>query len=382
MTNSFLRSVLSPSLFDSRKCGVEDGAIAAGVNFIGGLISNNTNKKLVRETNAQNLAMFNQQMAQQEKQFQQTMDYQTMDWNRNRQAALEDWYRETEYNDPLKQKERYMNAGINPALAMQGQNAAIGSMESSAGGSSPSPGSMPGIPQLQAPQDQLGENIARATDMYLRSRATESDSRLKDEQANQIAIDNRTREQMNIVELNKVRNELRLQRQKLKYGSKDYERLSKEIELLDDQIAVNFATFDARVKKPEVENFVTHETGRQFMIEADRLQIQKNLDDLFAYDERLAKLQLDRTSIAQLSASIANLRANTSLTYQQKNLAYAETCKKWLEANDLNPNSERGRYLLDLLELQKRQAGADYWNPFNYVGKALGGSVGATKVVK
>lgn len=328
---------------DKRKCNWLDGALAAGVNFIGGLISNHTNKKLTRETNRQNREMFNEQMQLQKDQFQQTMDYQNMDWQRNRNAALEDWYRETEYNTPAAQRDRYLQAGLNPALMMEGQNQAIGSMEASAGGSAPSPGSIPGAPQLVTAHDELGTSIAGATDAYLRARMTESEANLKDEQARQLAIDNKTRERMNLAELSERRARLQEYRDKHQLSKKEYSRINKEIDLLDDQITMNFVTFDARMKKPQMENFVTHETGRQFMFEADRLEIQKNLDALFAEDERLAKLNVDRATIASLSAQVANIRANTQLTWQQKRTEVWSTVYRRLESLGIDPNTKEGK---------------------------------------
>lgn len=66
-------------------------------------------------------------------------------WDRDRNAAIQDWQRQNEYNDPKKQVERMKAAGINPAL-MYGQGASgssgmAGNIDTPSGGSAPSPSS-------------------------------------------------------------------------------------------------------------------------------------------------------------------------------------------------------------------------------------------------
>lgn len=69
------------------------GGLASGVlGSIGSIWQNKTNLKIARETNAMNRQMFDDQLA-----------YNTEMWNK-----------QNEYNDPLAQRQRLENAGLNP----------------------------------------------------------------------------------------------------------------------------------------------------------------------------------------------------------------------------------------------------------------------------
>lgn len=379
-----LSKLKSPVLRDSRKCGDFDwaGAIGAGLNFVGGLIGNNTNKKLVRETNAMTRELTEKQMALQQQQFQQQMDYQTMDWERNRKAALEDWIRNNAYNDPRAQMARYAAAGLNPYLMMSGQNAAIANTDSVAGGSSPSPGSIPSVPNFQVPHDSTAEMFTNAIGLFLQAKQVGSDARLKDEQANQLSIDNRTRNIRNIVDIHEALSRIDSQLENRKLSQAQRKNLEKERLILEDTVQTLQMTLDARIKKPELENYMLQQNARQLSLDADRIEIQKKIDRVLAVDERLARLHVDQQNVRVLNASVSDILASRDLKRQQKEQALAQTCKTWFEANNINPSSEAGKAVIDALKTAADQARQDYYNPFNYVGKALGGSAGFTKVVK
>ena len=81
---------------------VIDGVIGAASSIAGGLLgnaaqssANKTNLEIARETNATN-----QQLAQQQNQ-----------WN------IDQWNRENAYNDPSAQKQRMIDAGLNPMFS-------------------------------------------------------------------------------------------------------------------------------------------------------------------------------------------------------------------------------------------------------------------------
>lgn len=339
------------SLSDNRKCDpfVAAAGLAAGAGLVSSLISGRANKKLVRETNAQNRAMFDEQMRQQAQQFQMSQDYATMDWKRNRQAAIEDWERETAYNDPAAQKQRYRNAGINPALAMQGQNQAVASMESTAGGSSPSPGGMPGIPQMQTPVDTTADAVARATSSYLQARATESEARLKEEQTQQLSIDNKSREEMNIVELANKRQDLELKQQQYKKGSREYEILGKNIDLLDDQIALNFSTFDARVKQMENQNYATAMQASKMNEETQILQIQKQ----FEWRMQNARLQVTEMQARGIAQDIRESASRINLNDKNAEKAVADAAFAIAQKNGLpGADTPQGRQAVRAIEAE------------------------------
>lgn len=346
----------SPVLRDNRKCeanGLDPTSlISSGLNFIGGLISNRTNKKLVRETNAMTRELTEKQMQLQQQQFQQQMDYQTMDWQRNRQAALEDWARDNAYNDPRAQMERYAAAGLNPFMMMSGQNAAIANTESVAGGSSPSPGSMPSVPNFAVPQDTTAQTFTSAIGQYLQAKQIGSDSRLKEEQANQLSIDNRTRNINNLVDIYKTMSEIDTQLENRKLSEAQRKNLEQERLILEDTVQTLNMTLDARIKKPKLENYLLDRNARQLSLEGDRIEIQKKIDNSLAYSERLARLHIDEQNVRVLSASVSNILAQTDLTLEQKRTQVAETAKKWIEANNIDPDTPQGKQAFDFVESQ------------------------------
>ena len=81
------------------------GMVSDAIGTIGNIYSqakaNSTNKKLVRETNAQNYKMFQE----------------------NLQNQWDMWNATNAYNDPSAQRERLQAAGLNPWLMMNGSNA-------------------------------------------------------------------------------------------------------------------------------------------------------------------------------------------------------------------------------------------------------------------
>lgn len=83
------------------------GGLISGLGSVAsGLISNSTNRKIARETNAANI-----QMNQANNDLQRELAAQKYD------KDLEQWHRENEYNTPAAQVERMKEAGLNPALS-------------------------------------------------------------------------------------------------------------------------------------------------------------------------------------------------------------------------------------------------------------------------
>lgn len=348
MQSCFIKSVFSPRSFsDQRKCDplLAAAGIGAGTQLVSSLLSGRANKKLVRETNAQNREMFNEQMAQQARQFQMSQDYQTMDWNRNRQAALEDWYRETEYNDPLKQKERYMNAGINPALAMQGQNQAIGSMESTAGGSSPSPGGMPGIPQMQIPVDTTGEAINNAVSQFM-------NLRMSQEQLKQLEIDNSHRDQQYVEEILNKRADTSAKLTSVSKDSRLGQLYQRQIDMYDEELFFMTQNRDNRLRQSNADAVVTERTANKLFQETRIAEIEADLEKQFGRSRIIAELDERGANIQVLKESIAEIASRVDLNQADVKKKAAETAHEWLKANSINPDSPEGRQAFEFIESQ------------------------------
>lgn len=126
--------------------------IGAAGSAASSIIGGSAASSATRETNATNLALGRETNEQNYKIFQESKDF-------SREQADTQWEREKEmfnmensYNNPVNVVGRLREAGINPALAMQGS---LGSaMSSAASGGQPQMGATPSAPTMVAPQMQ------------------------------------------------------------------------------------------------------------------------------------------------------------------------------------------------------------------------------------
>lgn len=138
--------------------------------------TNALNAKLQRETNAQNLAIARENNALQERLMRENNAF-------NRQQAIDMFNLEAAYNDPKKQKERLLNAGINPNVAFAGSSTSAGSVNAAtpvAGSSGVSP-SMPslGTARMETPPSVINTMFPHI-ESFTRSLANLSQSGLND----------------------------------------------------------------------------------------------------------------------------------------------------------------------------------------------------------
>lgn len=157
------------------------GAVMSGIqtvgNFAGTLLNNKANKKLVRETNAQNYKMFQEQNAF------------------NREMAFDMMQYENAYNDPAAVRERLENAGYSP-FAM-GDN---GASFANADGSTPTAGTpTPMIaPQYQAPHfdfaNSIGDLTLKAAQAKKLGADTETVEKTRDQIIKEYEINNATKQ--------------------------------------------------------------------------------------------------------------------------------------------------------------------------------------------
>ena len=155
---------------------IENGVQAVG-NFASNLIGNKTNKKLVRETNAQNYKMFQEQNAF------------------NREMAFDMMQYENAYNDPSAVRERLEAAGYNP-FVMGDQGATF----ANADGSTPTAGTPIPMqaPQIQAPTfdfaTSLGDLTLKAAQAKKLGADTKTVEELRDKLVKQYDLDNQTKD--------------------------------------------------------------------------------------------------------------------------------------------------------------------------------------------
>ena len=126
-------------------------AITTGVDFLGGLISNNASKK-----NAERAIRAQQEENQKNRDYNLMLAQQQNAWN------VEQWERENEYNTPANQMARMKEAGINPDLAVGGGAQSL---------SAASPQMTAGAPSTPADMSALGQvpTLGQAIQSAMRS---------------------------------------------------------------------------------------------------------------------------------------------------------------------------------------------------------------------
>ena len=285
------------------------GVIGSGLSFIGGLVSNSSNKKIARE-----------QMAQQEKLFNAQMDYTKEAEMRQYDYMDKAWQRENEYNDPIAQRERFERAGLNPAMMMEGQNAVVGSM------GTPSSPSVPGAPQV--PSYQFQDPITPAVNTYLQSRLLNSQVDKNEQDSYQMQIDNRTRAIKNIGDLFEIRSRIAKNLADAKKAGKDTEYIEKQINYIDNEIDFQQRSLEFRVSEAEKRARLVGLQGDDLVEDVYRKQI----DNAFLSAEKILNFEIAKVQKRRLEGLIY-------LDDKQAQKLIAETAKEWLLSAGLTPGT-------------------------------------------
>lgn len=299
------------------------GIIGSGLSFVGGLISNHTNKKIARE-----------QMAQQERFFNAQMDYTQQAEQRAYDYADKAWERENAYNDPASQRARFENAGLNPAMMMQGQNAVVGSMQSVTGGNA-----APGSPSPVG--YEYRDPITPAVNTYLQSRLLSSQVEKNEQDAYQVQIDNRTRAIRNIADLHEIRSRIELNRANALKAGKDVDYLDKQIDAIDLEIQYEQMTLQSRVKEQFGRERLVNENARSIYLD----NLSTEIENEYKVREKELGLQLTSTNIQSIVQSIFESRARSAKER-------AEELYILMQKNNIDPSSSEGQKFFDFLDSQ------------------------------
>lgn len=189
----------------------------------------------------------------------------TNEWN------LEQWYRENDYNSPLSQKERYLQAGINPLWAMSDGNSGQAQQLTSQQPSS----------STLIPATMESERLAQDYSQFVQSNALQSTATLGDLSIKERALRNEIRKTDS--DLTKVRAETEL--------------LKSQLESNDWQNKINATTFDIQVNlKIEELNKVREDIKmlqkQEQLTEDERSLLRAQIDYekiLISYTEAMAK---------------------------------------------------------------------------------------------
>lgn len=314
-------------MFDPVTLGISAGI--AGISALSGMRTNQANLRAQRETNALQKQMFNEQM-----------NYNLMAESRARNYALEDFDRENAYNAPAAVRARYEAAGLNPALMMQGQGAAVGQMEATSGSSAPN------AAQLGVPQHV--DYVTPAMRQLVDSMVGMSTAQKTSEEAAGIASDTRVKaatEQLRIKqafqENQKRIYELRSMKHLPKIKQMELKNLEQQNLILQDTTAMLDMTVDARKKQQTTMNNYYDALARKADSE---FRAQEIRNEFIRFHEE-NKMRLDAKTIESITKGIDEASSRIYVNRQQ-------AAKLILEKNNIDPKTEQGRRLQRQIESQ------------------------------
>ncbi len=148
---------------------------AAGLGSASQASANRKNEEMTKDTNKTNYQIWQEQLAAMREQWEQQQE----NFRHQREWSINDRIYENWYNSPQQQKLRYLQAGLNPALMMEGSNP-VGSAQASTG-TAPSPNAVPSAPNMVAPHvnpidySGFGLGMSSAVNTYLAAERQEAD---------------------------------------------------------------------------------------------------------------------------------------------------------------------------------------------------------------
>lgn len=389
------------------------GLLGVGTSILGNVLgnksqsdTNKTNLQIAQMNNEYNERMFNKQLEYNQDMFNQQIEY---DWKKmqeqnthNALMAEGAFNRQAKYNSAVEQRKRLEAAGLNPYLMMSGGNAGTASAVSGSSGTGGSPSAMgvnaptasPAVMQAYRPDFSGATGVIQTLlDIEAQKGVRDAQADFYRQQAAGFKVDNKYKAEKILWEI---------------YNSKaDYNLKNSQEALNNMSFARMQAMFSSDVSKAQREADNAQFTGELIRAQTAWQQLQGLLGakELKYYDQKvlqeLAIMSAQQYSlVAAGKASEAQARQaieNALNLVEQREGIKVDNYVKQKTANALidtarwNSRSSGLGYFDKLNELDfnkkfrsktLRQMGADYWNPFGYVGKMLGGSFSFSKAVK
>lgn len=241
------------------------------------------------------------------------------------------WFEQAEYNSPNNQKQRLIDAGINPALALVNGSLDSGVMSNSSGGQS--------APQMDF--SPIAHSVRDSVDLYQQRRLQDAQiGKLNEESTNQ-SIRNRYENQRQIIELDKMLADKRLSDSQREYYLTERNRLVEENKWIDKRNS-------SQIHKTMMDAFAAQQEGRYKRV----MTAYQSIVNQFAPDQQkqvLSNLQAKYNEI--MSAALNNNRsaaehaASTALKNVEKDTAEKlqkhVVDKAFEEASMIRDNNER-----------------------------------------
>lgn len=389
------------------------GLLGVGTSILGNVLgnksqsdTNKTNLQIAQMNNEYNERMFNKQLEYNQDMFNQQIDYDQKKMQQqnsfNYMMQNNAMASQQNYNSAKAQRARLEAAGLNPYLMMSGGNAGTASAVSGSSGTGGSPSAMgvnvptasPAVMQAYRPDFSGATGVIQTLlDIEAQKGVRDAQADFYRQQAAGFKVDNKYKAEKILWEI---------------YNSKaDYNLKNSQEALNNMSFARMQAMFSSDVSKAQREADNAQFTGELIRAQTAWQQLQGLLGakELKYYDQKvlqeLAIMSAQQYSlVAAGKASEAQARQaieNALNLVEQREGIKVDNYVKQKTANALidtarwNSRTSGLGYFDKLNELDfnkkfrsktLRQMGADYWNPFGYVGKMLGGSFSFSKAVK
>lgn len=292
-----------------------------------------------------------------------------------------------EYNNPINQLQRYQEAGVNPSVAFAGGTGAATAGNMTAPQAQPaSSGVSPSLPNLLSFQKPLPFNLAGGMMDSVVKAATAiksfKDAQKSSAEAKQIEafLNTNLRKMLAETEGQELQNFLNAN-----FGEK---KESATVALLTQQ-AITAATQgdlnEATKVVKQSEDFLNKQLAAYHGQNAALLEKRNEtyMKELKATIDNLYASSAAHLASAEASRAQADYSRQALLTSAAEREKFAQETLQAIESTrSISLDNEKRELLLPLIikqiELDIRQQGQDYWNPFRYAGTIFGGAAGAT----
>lgn len=303
-------------------------ALGSAIANVGSSIAtNNTNKKISRETNAQNYQIWQEQLAAQREQYEKEKQENRFLVQQQRDWSLADRDFENNYNSPSNVRQRLIDAGINPAFAMANGQGLFGSATAETSTGSPPTSSIPAAPEMHGytvDYSGFGRGLSDIMAGYYQAKA--------DERADyQLASD------------------ITLRDKKLQIDFLMAETAARKAKVDEDVLEQRRNEFDKTL------TFEKEKSDRDFSLREDHLALQADtlvLDAVKTNIQRAlveSQIRLSKSQIASIGQSIAESVARVNQMIHDQKLSEDEAIHRVFE--DMIHDKQKNREL-ELLEKQ------------------------------
>lgn len=333
--------------------------IGAGLATAGTVVGSLVNSKSVSDANQQNIDLAREQMS-----------YQTSE----REAVQE-------YKDPSNQRQLYEQAGFNPYMMMGNINA--GDIQAQTG---------VGLPRV-SPNTAIGDMLGDLGNIGNSSINQYADLRIKDEQAEQLGIDNKIKSislqneaARQLLELQQKRADIANTNMSASEKEKNISFIDRQIATLEENLKYLGEYNKARNSEQQGKADLAHQqaTGQMLENESKKIMNQYLPQIQQATMHKINAEASQAWSQAVLNGEIKHLTNEKAKTEFEMRIINKAFGKQEIKNKDivLSYLGEQISTAIELQNVQIRQGKQDIENPFRYFGNAILGAGAASLGLK